>query len=54
MALRATKGDDDAPVWGRLATGGRLSIGPLGEQWANGEGRLQRSVCRKPRFPQIG
>jgi hypothetical protein len=32
------------PVWGRLATGGRLSIGPLGEQWANGEGRLQRSA----------
>jgi hypothetical protein len=25
--------DKDAPLWGRLATGGRLSIGPLANSW---------------------
>jgi len=34
MGLRPTQSDEDAPVWGRLATGGRLSIGPL----ANSDG----------------
>jgi hypothetical protein len=33
MGLRPTQRDGDAPVWGRLSTGGRLSIGPLANSW---------------------
>jgi hypothetical protein len=46
MGLRPTQRDEDAAVWGRLATGGRLSIGPLANSWRTATAS-SRSVCRE-------
>ena len=45
------KGDEDAPVWGRLATGGRLSIGPLANSWRMATAFFNRAFPRMD-FPK--